>query len=63
MMYTPDLKASSVSPGAASVVVAHIFFLVIFSGCGDDAPVSTPIDYNNIDHIVYGQHVQSYNFV
>lgn len=57
-MYTPGLKASSVSPGAASVVVAHIFFLVIFSGCSDDAPVSTPIDYNNIDHIVYGQHVQ-----
>lgn len=30
----------------------------ILPGCKDDAPVSAPIDYNNITNIVYSGHVQ-----
>jgi len=38
--------------------LAAVLFTVSVLGCKEDAPVSAPIDYDNITNIVYSEHVQ-----
>jgi hypothetical protein len=45
-----------------SAAIGKLTFVVLFavslSGCKEDAPVSSPVDYNNIANIVYSGHIQ-----
>ncbi|MBM2840744.1 MAG: PSCyt1 protein [Bacteroidetes bacterium] len=58
MTKTLAVKTSARSCWMVLCTLAVVLFAVAPLGCKDDAPVSAPIDYNNITNIVYSGHVQ-----